>query len=211
MSGAAVFHAGQLARNLLAGVRLALFLPVRAEAFRASPGQFVLLALLNFAAWVAAAGVRSGFAGEFQPSAAGVYLGNVALVLATAFLVAQAYRMPERLILLAVALSSSDVLFDLVALALVAAGAADQHARVLYAGFVVWAWLASLRAAVVACGWRAPGVYLAGFAVTAMTVVALLVVPDAEVWEPPDDDEDQLEANIRSTANTTREPCAHHD
>src|SRR5258706_9599359 len=99
MNSAAAFHAGQLARNLLAGVRLALFLPLRAEAFRASPGQFVLLALVNFAVWVAAAGARSGFAGEFQPSAAGVYLGNVALVLATAFLVAHAYRMPERLIL----------------------------------------------------------------------------------------------------------------
>ena len=206
MSSAAAFHAGQLARNLLAGARLALFLPLRGEAFRASPGQFALLTLFNFAVWVATAGARTGFAGEFQPSAAGVFLANVALVLATAFLVAHAYRQPERLILVAVALSSADALFDLLACAAVVAGAADHHAGALYAGFIAWAWIASLRAAVVTCGWRAPGVYLAGFAVTAMTVLALAVIPDTDVWELPDDDEDPMEAVIRLTTKSTREP-----
>jgi len=197
MSSAVAFHAGQLARNLLAGARLAFFLPVRGESFRASPEQFALLALFNLAVWIAVAGERSGFQGEFQPSAISVYLGNVALVLATAFLVAHAYRTPGRLLLIAVALSASDALFDLAALALVAAGAAERHASALYVAFVAWAWLASLRAAVVCCGWRRPAVYLAGLAVTLMTGVALLVIPDADVWLLPDDEEEeQMEAQF---------------
>lgn len=208
---AVVFHARQLARNLLAGARLALFLPLRGEAFRASSAQFALLTLFNFAIWVATAGARSEFAGDFQPTAIGVYLANVALVLATAFVVAHAYRQPERLILVAVALSAADALFDLLALALVAAGAADRHAGALYAGFVAWAWIASLRAAVVACGWRAPGVYLAGLAVTLMTALALIVIPDADVWELPDDDEDRMEATMTLTTDVTRNPYSHHD
>ena len=39
--------AGGLMRNLLAGARLALFLPVRALDFRVSPGQFAALASFN--------------------------------------------------------------------------------------------------------------------------------------------------------------------
>ncbi len=196
MSSAVAFHAGQLARNLFAGARLALFLPVRAQAFRASAEQFVLLTLFNFAVWLAVAAARADFAGDFEPTALSVYLANVALVLATAFLVAHAYGMPERLLLVAVALSASDALFDLVALALVAGGAAERHATLLYVAFIAWAWLASLRAAVVACGWKRPGVILAGLAVTVMTALALFLIPDADVWVPPDD-EDQLEARFR--------------
>lgn len=60
-AGAAIREAaGNLGRNLASGLRLALFLPVSREAFRISPGQLVLVAIVSAAIdidtdWVRAA------------------------------------------------------------------------------------------------------------------------------------------------------------
>src|SRR5207244_11522764 len=80
---AAAFHAAGLLRNLAAGARLALFLPLRASDFRVCAPQFALLTVFNFAFWVGAAAVRAGFAGDFDPSAITVSLSTVTLTLAT--------------------------------------------------------------------------------------------------------------------------------
>ena len=68
-----------LARNLLAGVRLALFLPVRAFDFRASAPDYAALVAFDCVLWVVVAGARAGFAGEFDPSALLFYLATVPL------------------------------------------------------------------------------------------------------------------------------------
>ena len=191
---AAAFHAGELLRNLAAGARLALFLPLRASAFRVSAPQFALLVVFNFAFWVGAAAARAGFEGDFDSSAITVYFATVTLVLATALLVALAYRAPERLLLFATALTASDPVFELAGLALPAIGAATGHAGAVYVAFLLWAWLISLRAAVVCGGWRRPPVYLGALAVTAMTAIAFSLLPKAEVWLPPPEDEEPAEA-----------------
>ena len=53
-------------RNVLAGTRLALFLPVRSHHFHASPVDFALLSLVSFCFRVASAAARTGFEGEFD-------------------------------------------------------------------------------------------------------------------------------------------------
>lgn len=187
---AAAFHAAELLRNLAAGARLALFLPLRASDFRVSAPQFALLVAFNFAFWVGAAAVRTGFEGDFDPSAVTVYLASVALVLATALFVSLAYRSPGRLLLFATALTASDPLFELAGLALPAVGTATGGADAAYAIFVAWAWVISLRAALVCGGWRRPQVYVAAAAVSVMTVIALVALPKAEVWlASPEEDE----------------------
>ena len=52
-----------LRQNLLAGTRLALFLPVRALDFRVSIGQYVALVFASFAFWLAGGMLRAGFPG----------------------------------------------------------------------------------------------------------------------------------------------------
>ena len=122
------------------------------------------------------------------------------MTLATALLVAWAYRTPGRVMLFAVALSASDALFYLSWMAFIAAGAAEYNPKLLDEAYMVWPWLASLRAAVVCGGWRWRRVVLAWLAVTAMAAAALYVIPDADVWLlPDDDDEDRLEAHFPST------------
>jgi Peptidase C13 family len=180
----AAFHGGELLRNLAAGARLALFLPLRASDFRVSARQFALLVLFNFALWVGAAALRTGFEGELDSSAIVVYLASITLVLATALLVALAYRAPERLLLIALALTASDPVFELAGLALPAIGAATDP-RVAYIAFLAWAWLVALRAAVVCGGWRRPQVYAGAAAVSVMTAIAFFSLPRAELWLPP--------------------------
>src|SRR5438034_536250 len=112
------FHLLALYRNLVAGARLALFLPVRAFDYRVSPLDYSWLLIFNFAVWVAAAAIRTGLAGEFDSSAVPIYLASVPLVLVTAMVVAFVYGERERLLLIATALTASDSTFELVALAL---------------------------------------------------------------------------------------------
>ena len=173
----------QLLQNLLAGAKLALFLPVRATDFNASAVQYALLAGVSFAFWVGAAAARVGFEGEFDPAALIVYLATVTLVLATALLVALAYGALERLLLIAVALTASDPVFELAGLALPGLGATTGQAAAVYLAFIGWAWVIALRAAVVCGGWRRPQVYFGAAAVSAMTAIAFFVLPRAEVWQ----------------------------
>jgi hypothetical protein len=174
----------ELLQNLLAGAKLALFLPVRASHFRVSAVHFALLVIFNFVFWVATAAAKAGFEGEFDSTAITVYLGTVTLVLATALLVSLVYRVPERMLLIATALTASDPVFDLAGLALPGLGAAAGEAGVVYVAFLGWAWLIALRAAVVCGGWGRPQVYVGAAVVSAMTVLAFLVLPQVEVWQP---------------------------
>ena len=76
----------------MAGARLALFLPLRAFDFRVSPLDYALLVAVQLrVVWVAAAALRAGFQGEFDPAALPIYLASIPLVLATAMLVALAF------------------------------------------------------------------------------------------------------------------------
>ena len=107
-----------LARNLLAGARLALFLRVRPFDFDPAADFAAALVVFNWLFWALVSGARIGFAGGLDPYGLLVYLATVPLVLATAMLVAFAYGAPERLLPLAIALSASDPLFQLAGLAL---------------------------------------------------------------------------------------------
>jgi hypothetical protein len=174
-----------LAKNLRAGARLALFLPVRAFDYRVSAAHYAALVVFNFAVWIAAAAVRDGFQGEFDESAVPVYLASVPLVLATAMLVAYAYRTPQRLLAVAVALTASDPVFELVGLALPFIAALVGLGAAVYFLFFGWIWVVSVRAVAVAAGARRLQLYQGALAVTAMLAIAFFLFPKAEVWRSP--------------------------
>ncbi len=172
------FHLSSLAKNLLAGLRLALFLPVRASDYRVSGLDFVLLALSGFVAWVAVAAVLAGFEGDFNPSAVPIYLAGISLVLGTALLVALAYGAQEKLLSLAVALSASQPWFELVV------PAASELGEVVLWILVGWTVIASVRAVAVVMGTRRPQLYQGALAVGAMIAIAFFVFPETDVWLP---------------------------
>ena len=172
--------------NLVIGARLALFLPVRPHDYRAVAADYALLVAFNFVLWVAVAWVRVGFVGEFDPTAIPIYLGAVPLVLLAAWATAAAAGAPERLLLVATALTASDAVFEVIGLALL--GLNDNLAA--FAGFamLVWIWVVALRAVAVTASTRPWPFLLGATAVTAMIAVGFLGYPRTDVWFTPEDE-----------------------
>jgi hypothetical protein len=181
--GPVAFYLATLLKNLVAGARLALFLPVRAHHYRASPLDFAALMLFSFALWVGAAATRAGFAGEFDPMSIPAYLSGIVLVLAAALLVAFAFGAPARLLLIAVALTASQPVFHVTALFLLMVGIPPGLARLVYLGLLAWIWVVSLRAVAVCAGTKRPQFLQAALAVTAMLAIDFAVLPQVEPWK----------------------------
>ncbi|HZD21238.1 MAG TPA: C13 family peptidase [Burkholderiales bacterium] len=179
-----------LYRNLVAGTRLALFLPVRALDFRASALDYVLLVAFNFAVWIAVAVIRTGMAGDFDSAAIAIYLGAVPLVLLTGLVVARIYAAPEILLLVAVGLTASDTLFELLALILPALVAWPGYPSVAALVLLAWIWAVSVRAVIVCAGRQRPQVLKAAAVVTAMIVIGFFAFPRTDVWLEPTEDEE---------------------
>ena len=199
-SGPVAFYGKRLARNLLAGLKLAFFLPLRDHEFRVSPVDYAVLAACGFLAWIFAAAVDAGFAGEFDPNAVADYLATMALALGTALLLAQAYHRPEKLLLFAVALTASDPLFQLAAIAVPPAADALDAPRLVSLAFLAWNWLASVRVVLVCGGRKRPQLYQGVFAVSAMLAIALYLLPRSDVWVEPEDEGEE----VRSTVTPVR-------
>jgi hypothetical protein len=182
------FHLQALYRNVIAGARLALFLPLRAYDYRVSALDYSLLLAFNFAVWVGAAAIRTGLTGEFDSSAVPIYLASVPLVLVTAMLVALVYGERDRLLLVATALTASDSTFELVALALPPLAELAGYPRIGVLLLLAWLWAVSVRAIVVCAGTRRPQVFKGALAVTAMIAIGYFAFPRTDVWlEPPEE------------------------
>ena len=180
------FYFQCLLKNLAAGARLAVFLPLRPTDYRVSPVHFAVLLAFNFALWVAAAAVRAGFAGEFEPGAIAIFAAEVSLTLAAALLVALCYRAPERLLLLATALSASDFVFELAGLVVPAVLAG--YPRVAFFLLFGWLWIVAVRAVAVCGGTRRPQVLLGAAAVSAMIAVGFFAFLRTDVWRAPQEE-----------------------
>src|SRR2546421_326787 len=174
--GAMKHYARSLARNLIAGARLALFLPVRAFDYRASGVDYAVLTAFNLAIWLAAAWVRAGFQGELDAAPVPLYLGSIAVVLAAALAVAHIFGSPGRTLLIATALSASDALFEFAGLVLPGAAA-----MFVLAG----SWIVSLRAVAVTAGRRRPEFLKGALAGTAMIAIGFFAFPRPGAWLAP--------------------------
>ena len=81
-----------LAKNLLAGLRLALFLPVRALDFRVSVGQLIALVSTGLALWLVLGVVRQGFPGSIDFGALTAALAAIPLLLCACIVGARVFR-----------------------------------------------------------------------------------------------------------------------
>jgi len=178
-------HLVALYRNLVAGARLALFMPLRAFDFRVSALDYSVLVAFNFAVWIAAAALRTGAEGEFDSAAPAIFLGSIPLVLVTAMIVAAIYAAPERLLLIATALTASDALFELVALVVPSLAVASGFPRLAILLLLAWIWATAVRAVVICGGTQRPQLLKGALAVTAMIALGFFAFPRTDVWNEP--------------------------
>jgi hypothetical protein len=186
-STAALLQQG-LKRNLLAGARLALFLPVSRYDFRVSPGNFVLLWAFNLLVWLAGGMVRGGFPGYVDYSALPVALAEIPLVLLASLAIASLYRRRELLLRLALLLISSEALFELASSVIVIAlHPADADATpaaqlAVYLAYLSWVLAVGLRALWVAAGWHRRQFVHGSVLLIVLFVFLLNYMPRTEFW-----------------------------
>lgn len=180
-----------LGANLLAGMRLALWLPLRSQAFRVGAGAFVALACFNVAVWLLADFARVGWPGQLHLAALEPYLAQMALVLLAALVIARIHDDPDLRLRLGVMWIAPAWLFELVATVLTttvivegASTGASGSAWLVGIDRMYWIWVcaAALRAVALVAPWRRwrfiPAAALAG------ALVALLngYLPRPELW-----------------------------
>lgn len=197
MNSAAALLLQGLARNLRAGLRLAVFAPVSRYDFRVAPGDFVLLCAFNLLAWLVCGMLRGGFPGHVDYAALPAALAEIPLLLAATALIAAWYRRRELLLALALVLASTDPWFELAAAAIVSAlrlagadlpPAAQLSISALYLAWVLAVWL---RVLWVAAGWQARQFLQSAALLIGMFLLLANYLPRTELWLP---DEDELAA-----------------
>jgi hypothetical protein len=191
------FFAG-LVRNVSAGTRLALFLPVRWLHFRASPGQFALLAAFNLMAWALSATLQAD-GGTLNPQAIAVYLAQIPLLLLACLAIASIHGNASLATLLAVALSASDLAFELAGVALFGTGLSAEAQLAGWIAFLFWGWFVAVRATVICTGarWRQKQTAWSAGVVALLMALSVAVLPRAELWTPDPEEGPEPSALVR--------------
>src|SRR6266705_1438754 len=180
-----------LRQNLLAGTRLALFLPVRALDFRISIGQYVALVFASLAFWLAGGMLRAGFPGTVDLGALTVGLAEIPLLLGACLLAARVFREAQLAVAFAVLLVATDPVFEVAGVAVQAATrleAIELDADAVYWAFVAWGFAVLPRTLYVLTGWRGRPSVLAFGLFAGLLAVLVAVFPRTELWIAARDD-----------------------
>ena len=180
-----------LKQNLLAGTRLALFLPVRALDFRISIGQYAALVFASLGFWLVGGMLRAGFPGTVDFGALTAGLAEIPLVLGTCLLAARVFREAQLALAFAVLLVATDPVFEVAGAAVQAAmrlGAVELDADAVYWAFVVWGFAVLPRTLYVLTGWRGRPSVLAFGLFAGLLAILVAVFPRSELWIAARDD-----------------------
>lgn len=183
-----------LARNVLAGFRLALFLPVSRADFRIGTEHYAALVLFNLGVWCAGSYVRTAMGTElpleFVPSSVAQVLAFVPAILLGCLIVSKVLRDEALFAVFAVMLASTDLLFEIVGSVIYIGLDAEwlpltpMSQLVIYSIYVGWAIASVLRTLVLVLPRPVVERGRAGRAALVLVAVVLLLayVPRAEPW-----------------------------
>lgn len=174
-----------LRHNLVAGTRLALFLPVRELDFRISAVDGVALGATSLAFWGVGSFLRTGAAGLLDSQAIVVALAQIPIVLLVCLALARLLREPRLLLAFAVLLVSTTPLFEVVSVGVRYLADSDAPAALgEAAGWLVIAWALAtlLRAQRLLGAWRGWRSIAAGALLAATLGLLVWVFPRIELW-----------------------------
>ena len=185
-----------LKQNVIAGIRLALFLRVRALDFRVSPEDYAALFAFNLLVWLAAGMLRLGFPGELNPAALTLPLLQVPLTLLVCLVIAHLYGRRELMLAFALLLIASDVVFEvfgmLLQMAVLSQALPPAAPGILYYAYLVWSLAVIFRIVALLAWWSRPRALVAGAMLTALLAVFVFALPRAELWRAvPGGDDDR--------------------
>jgi len=190
-----------LYRNVVSGFRIGLWLPVSRTRFRVSPSDYALLAIFNFAVWLAGSWMRAEPDAAFDPGALPQLLAGIPVTLLVCLLISRLLREDSLLLAFAVALASTELLFEVAGTVVFrlfegpwseAPGTLQLAVYLLYVG---WALAAVLRTQAILAPWRTRSNLRSGLAAVLLVamVLGLAYTPRDEPWSVPDagqDDDD---------------------
>jgi hypothetical protein len=188
-----------LVKNLLAGLRLALFLPVRALDFRVSVGQLTALVGTGFMLWLVLGVVRQGFPGSIDFGALTAALAAIPLLLCACIIGARVFREPRLATAFAVVFVASvptfliagtalDLLSDL--------GALELYATAANWVLVAWAFAAVVRGQAVLTGWRGRRSAVALALFVALLAGLMELAPGGDLWVAAGGEADEGEPRL---------------
>jgi len=181
-----------LKRNLLAGTRLALFLPVRALDFRISIGQYVALVVASLGFWLVVGMLRAGFPGTVDFGALTGALAEIPLLLGACLIAARVFREAQLAVAFAVLLAATDPVFEVVGVAVQAAAtrleAVELDPDAVYWAFVAWEFAVIPRTLYVLTGWRGRPSVLAFGLFAGLLAILVAGFPRTELWIAAQDD-----------------------
>ena len=182
-----------LMRNLLAGARLAVFLPVRALDFRASFEQVVALVLACFALWLILGVVRQGLPGTVDLGALTAALAEIPLFLCGCILAAKLLGEAGLATAFAVVLLACVPTFQIAGVAfdrLSDIGALEPYAGAMDWALLAWVFAAVVRSQYVLTGWRGRRSALALAVFVGLLSALLAISPRGELWAAAGDEDD---------------------
>lgn len=191
-----------LKQNVLSGIRLALFLKVRALDFRVSAEDYAVLFVFNLLVWLAAGMARIGFPGVLNLSALTIPLVQVPLTLLVCLLISHLYGRRELLLAFALLLIASDALFEVfgTVLQFVVRAPALPPALpgLLYYAYLAWSLAVMLRVVALLAWWSWPRALVASGLLTALLALFMFALPRAELWQsaPQQGDDEGVTASI---------------
>lgn len=174
-----------LGRNILAGTRLSLFLPVRALDFRVSAGGYAVTVLASMAAWLAGGIAREGMAGYFNLASLTVAFAQLPVVLLVCLFAAHLLGRRELMLALALGITATDVVFEIAAVAIARASADESVAAWAFwlnSAFVFWALAVIVRVQIVFSGWHGRRSLGAVALFAGLLVFFIAFLPRTELW-----------------------------
>lgn len=180
-----------LLKNLLAGARLALFLPVRPLDFRISAAQCVALVVACLVFWLTLGVVQQGVPGEVDFGALTAALAGIPILLGTCLLAARIFREARLAPAFVVVLLASAPIFLTVdyGVELVADLADLPYPAALDWAFLAWALAIAVRSQTVLTGWRGRRSALALALFVGLLAALMQIGPHGDLWVAAGDDE----------------------
>jgi len=185
--------------NLVAGVRLALFLKVDAGDFRVSAAHYAALVAVDLAFWAVGGALREGLPAAIDREALTIALAQVPVLLFACMLAAQVFARPALALAFAVMFTAVDPLFEAAGIAMrmgIDAGPLAGWEPAASWLLIGWTFAVMLRGQWLLTGWRVRQSLASGALFALLLGAFVFALPRGDLWVPIAEEPEEDTAGI---------------